>query len=101
MTKQGRRESLRGRLRRTIGVAMVRQIRGELTGSRRFVVQGCERILDFDERCIRLSLQDADLREMTIVGEDLRCISYHPDAIVITGHIGAITLLDREDRRED
>ena len=101
MVKQGRKESLRGRLRRAIGVATVRQVRGELTGARRFVVQGCDRILDFDERCIRLSLQDADLREMAIEGEALRCVSYHPDAIVITGRIGTITLWDREGRRED
>lgn len=96
-----KREPWQKRWYREISAATMREIRGELTGCRRLLVQGCDRILDFNERSIRLCVRDADIHEMVVVGEALRCVSYHPDAIVITGRIGRIELGEREGARED
>jgi hypothetical protein len=101
MARKNKVAGLSKRVRGAFREAVGRDCRGELTGRRRLLIQGCERILDFDEACIRLSLRDGEVDEMIIRGRALYCQSYHPDAIVIIGEIKAIELLDREDARED
>ncbi len=99
--KDGRRGNRWQRVRGVVGETLQHGCRGELTGRRRLLVQGCDRILDFDEACIRLSLCDGEVREMVIRGRALYCQSYHPDAIVVVGEIGNVELLGKEGTRED
>lgn len=91
----------RHRLRFAVSDVFFGGCRGELTGRHRLLIQGCERILDYDERIIRLSVRDGEVREMVIRGGELRCQSYHPDAIVVVGEIGNIELIGKEGAYED
>lgn len=99
MKERGRRRLQR--VRAALEGVIFQGCRGELTGRRRLMIQGCDRILDFGERCIRLSMREGEVREMAIQGESLRCLSYYPDAIVIVGVIEHIELLGGEGQRED
>lgn len=101
MTDKKRGGGLRRRLRAAYKEELSLGCRGELTGRRRLMIQGCESILDYDETCIRLCVRSGELEEMVICGKELLCQSYHPDAIVIVGEIGRIELWGEEDGHED
>ncbi len=92
-----KRVSLWRRMRDRYDCAMGHCLRGEMQGCRQLTLQGCEKILEYGNRRIRLALRDPDACEITVLGEELICLSYHPDAVVVEGRIYHI-VLGREDR---
>ncbi|MBR5615442.1 MAG: YabP/YqfC family sporulation protein [Clostridia bacterium] len=68
-----------------------RCLRGELQGCRQLVLQGCEKILEYGNCRIRLSLRDPDACEIVVCGRELVCLTYHPDAVVVQGMIHYIS----------
>lgn len=75
-------------------------LRGELQGCRQLTLQGCERILEYGEHRIRLLLHDPDMSNITVIGNQLVCLSYHADAIVVQGIIRQIMLCDGSEASE-
>ena len=99
--KQGRkgveRVSVVARIRAEYDRATLAVCRLEARGCRRLVVEGCERILDYGECCICLAVRDPDARRLTIRGRELRCLSYHPSAVIIEGRVEAMVFDDDYD----
>lgn len=92
MKKQRKeRGSLWRRLREQYDRATGRGLRGEMQGCRQLILQGCEEILEYGKCRIRLALRDPDACEIIVVGRELVCLSYHPDAVVVQGRIQQIT----------
>ena len=60
------------------------------TGCGSMTVQGCRDILAYGDTCIRLAVCDPDARQIVILGEELLCLSYHPDAVRIKGRIRSV-----------
>ena len=79
------------RLRRRYDHAVLRYVRGELSG-RRLVLYGCREILTYGRECIVLSVEDAEVCAVCVVGRRLLCLSYHSDAVVIEGEICDVRL---------
>lgn len=73
----------------------LRCCRIEIMGCSRMTVQGCREILEYGRCCIRLSVCDPDARELAVCGEELVCLSYQPDAIMIEGRIRTVNLCDQ------
>lgn len=82
------------RMKDEYGRATLRCCRAEIMGCSRMTVQGCREILEYGRCCIRLSVCDPDVRELVVCGEELVCLSYHPDAIMIEGRIRAVSFCD-------
>ena len=94
-----RRVPIWKRMRDHYDRATGRGLRGEMQGCRQLTLQGCEKILEYGNRRIRLALRDPDACEITVLGEELVCLSYHPDAVVVQGVIRHISFCgeDKED----
>ena len=92
--KHADRPPLWQRMRDEYGRATLRCCRTEIMGISRMTVQGCKEILEYGRRCIRLSVCDPDVRQMVICGEDMVCLSYHPDAVMIEGCIRTVSFCD-------
>lgn len=86
------RRSLWKRIKAEYGRATWLCCRAEITGGSRMTVQGCREILEYGKCLIRLSVCDPDVRELAVCGEELVCLSYHPDAVMIEGRIRAVEL---------
>lgn len=106
MTKKQERErrtrpSVLARVRAECDRATLAVCRIEARGCRRLVVEGCERILDYGECCICLAVRDPDARYLVVRGRDLRCLSYHPNAVILEGRMEAVLWQDGEPNGED
>lgn len=92
------RPSVIARMKAEYDRATLAVCRVEARGCRRLVVEGCERILDFGECCICLAVRDPDARRLVVRGRGLRCLSYHPGAVVIEGRMETVSWCEtRED----
>lgn len=69
---------------------LTNDVRLELTGRRRAVIEGCRRILEYEDDTIRLDTPDGALRFM---GQGLCMDCLTPTAVVITGTILSVEYL--------
>ena len=92
-----RRPSLVARMREGYERATLAVCRVEARGCRRLIVEGCERILDYGECCICLAVRDPDARRLLVRGRELRCLSYHPSAVIIEGRMDALVWCEDEE----
>lgn len=90
----GKRVSLRQRIRQAYDRTTCRFCRAELSGCRELTLQGCREILEYGHERIVLSVSDPDAAKITVCGEGLLCLSYHTDAVQIKGNIRQIVLDD-------
>ena len=91
MKEEGRRrESLLRRIRCGYDCVMLNHVRMEITGGERVLIEGCQEILEYGRGRICLSVRDARVRSIAVVGSNLRCLSYHPDAVVIEGELESV-----------
>lgn len=95
------RPSVIARLRSEYDRATLALCRIEAMGSRRLVIEGCEAIVDYGETCICLAVRDPDARQLMVRGRNLRCLSYHPNAVVIEGRVEALCWCDRDQNETD
>ena len=84
------RMALWRRIRETYDRVTAGGCRSEVIGCSRLTLQGCEEILEYGCRCIRLAVKDPDMRQVIVCGEELLCLSYHPDAIQVQGKIHCV-----------
>ncbi len=69
---------------------LCRALRMEFTGNRRIVVEGCLRILQYDEDRIRLHTVEGDV---TFDGETLSVNCLMNGSAVVSGHIVTVSFL--------
>jgi hypothetical protein len=100
MRKKTKQQPLWQRMRQAYDRVTGQGLRGELQGCRQLTLQGCERILEYGEHRIRLLLRDPDVCDITVLGKQLVCLSYHADAIVVQGLIRQIVLSDGNETSE-
>ena len=95
------KEGLWQRLRRKYDSATLQCVRAELMGRQRLVLQGCREILQYEPECIVLAVRDPDVSAVCIAGEELLCLSYHADAVVVEGCIESVMLCRHGKERSD
>ncbi len=90
MARKRRKSGLAQRLETALELpdgTLHRALRAELSGNRRAVVEGCRRILQYDEDCIRLDTVEGVL---CFEGETLRVNCLSAGGAVVTGRFVTI-----------
>ena len=91
--KKQRREGLPARMEQVLELpagTLTDHLRGELTGNRRLVLEGCRRILEYEDDRIRLDTAGGELR---LLGQGLCLEQFSQEGTVITGRLLSLEFL--------
>ena len=90
MANKEERKTFWTRLRQGYDRLAFQCLRCESESNRTLTVQGCCAILEYTRESIVLQACDPDVGTVCICGQELLCLSYHPDAVRIRGVISSV-----------
>lgn len=91
--KKQRREGLPARVEQALELpagTLTDHLRGELIGNRRLVLEGCRRMLEYEDDRIRLDTAGGELR---LLGQGLCVEQFSQEGTVITGRLLSLEFL--------